>query len=402
MESQAGKVAYSAERRLGGEHLAPEGHLLLGHIDVELTERCNNHCIHCYINLPERDAAAQAAEMDTAFVQDVLRQAADLGCLTVRFTGGEPLLRADFEELYLFARRLGMRVILFTNARRITPHLAQLLARIPPRRPVEVSVYGMHPHSYDAVAGVSGAFEECRRGIELLSTHRVPFVLKTCALPPNRQEIEEMGAWAAALTGGQSALALTAAFDLRARRDNPAKNRRIERLRVSPERIVELLALNPHYREGMREFCAKFVRPPGDRLFACGMGQSVSVDAYGRAQGCLLLRHPEAVYDLRSGSLRQALAEFFPRLRQRRAANPEYLRRCARCFLKGLCQQCPAKAWMEHGVLDTPVEYFCEVAHAEARYLGLLAEGQRAWEVLDWRLRLENFAGELATAPQAC
>jgi sulfatase maturation enzyme AslB (radical SAM superfamily) len=57
-----------------------------------------------------------------------------------------------------------------------------------------------------------------------------------------------------------------------------------------------------------------------------------------------------------------------------RARNPEYLRRCARCFLKGFCEQCPAKSWSEHGNLDTPVEYLCEVAHAQARYMGWLAD----------------------------
>ena len=77
-------------------------------LDIELTERCDNDCIHCCINLPAGDAAARAREMTTAQVEDVLRQAADLGCLQVRFTGGEPLLRPDFEELYLFARRLGL------------------------------------------------------------------------------------------------------------------------------------------------------------------------------------------------------------------------------------------------------------------------------------------------------
>jgi molybdenum cofactor biosynthesis enzyme MoaA len=43
--------------------------------------------------------------MTTDQVKTILKEAADLGCLEVRFTGGEPLLRPDFEELYLFARR---------------------------------------------------------------------------------------------------------------------------------------------------------------------------------------------------------------------------------------------------------------------------------------------------------
>ena len=114
----------------------------LSEIDIELTERCNNRCIHCYINRPEDDTVAKAREMETGFVLDLLRQAAVLGCLSVRFTGGEPLLRTDFREIYITARRLGMWVTIFTNARLITPELADLFVKIPPGRPIEVSVYG--------------------------------------------------------------------------------------------------------------------------------------------------------------------------------------------------------------------------------------------------------------------
>src|SRR5208337_1889172 len=120
---------------------------------------CNNNCIHCCINLPVNDGRARAREMGTDQVKDILTQAADLGCLTARFTGGEPLLRPDFEELYLFARRLGVKVIIFTNGRLITPVLADLLARIPPLVTMEVTVYGMREESYEAVTRVSGSFE---------------------------------------------------------------------------------------------------------------------------------------------------------------------------------------------------------------------------------------------------
>ena len=58
----------------------------------------------------------------------MLTEAAGLGALSVRITGGEPLLRPDFEDLYVFARRLGLEVLLFTNARLITPELADLFA----------------------------------------------------------------------------------------------------------------------------------------------------------------------------------------------------------------------------------------------------------------------------------
>ena len=145
-------------------------------------------------------------------------------------------------------------------------------------------------------------------------------------------------------------------------------------------------------------FAGKFMGVPGDKLFDCGAGLGICVDAFGKAQMCMLLRHPSTVYDLHddgqanmqatSGSLdqkisplRYALTEFFPRLREMLATNPEYLKRCAHCFIKGLCEQCPAKSWMEHGTLDTPVEYFCEVAHAQARYFGLLNPDEHSWEI---------------------
>jgi radical SAM protein with 4Fe4S-binding SPASM domain len=133
-----------------------------------------------------------------------------------------------------------------------------------------------------------------------------------------------------------------------------------------------------------RDFCGRDGGPRGDRLFICQpAGSSASVDASGRLQFCLGLRHPAAVYDLDAGSLREAVTEFLPGLRTMRAADPAYLARCARCFLRGLCAQCPAKSWAEHGTLDTPVEYFCDVAHAQAVAAGLLAPGEKAWTVPD-------------------
>jgi radical SAM protein with 4Fe4S-binding SPASM domain len=95
------------------------------------------------------------------------------------------------------------------------------------------------------------------------------------------------------------------------------------------------------------------------------------------------------VYDLHNGSLKDALTNFFPRLREEtRALNPNYLARCARCFLKGLCEQCPAKSWAEHGTLDTPVEYLCQVAHVQAMDMGLLRAGECAWQIENWEGRI--------------
>ncbi len=365
---------------------------LISRLDMELTERCNNNCIHCCINRPADDNAAREKELSTGEIEDILREAVALGCLTVRFTGGEPLLRDDFEDLYLFARRLGLKVLLFTNATLITSDLADLFARIPPLEKIEITVYGMKMESYEAVTRVPGSFEAAWQGMNLLLERKVPFVVKSALLPPNREEMEAFEAWAETIPWMNRPPSYAMFFDLRCRRDSEAKNRRIKNLRLSPEEGLRALTRRPEkYFKDMKEFCSKFTRPPGDKLFSCGSGLGGGcVDAYGCFQPCLMLRRPDTVYDLKEGSLKEAMTSFFPELRERKARNGDYLARCACCFLKGLCEQCPAKSWMEHGTLDTPVDYLCEVAHVQARYLGLLDQGEKAWDVADWQERIDR------------
>ena len=271
----------------------------LSSLDIELTERCNNKCIHCYINQPEDDQSIKAREMDTEFVKGILKQAADLGCLSVRFTGGEPLLREDFEELYLFARRLGLKVLIFTNGCLIDSELAKLFARIPPGKPIEVSVYGMKAKSYDAVVAVNGAFDQFWKGINFLREYEVPFVVKQSLLPQNRAEIPEFEVFAATVSHMERTPSYSMNFDLRARRDNEAKNRVIRRLRITPQETLAMISREPEkYVKEMRQFAAKFMGPQGDKIFSCGAGHGACIDAYGHAQMCMLLRHPDTLYPL--------------------------------------------------------------------------------------------------------
>jgi len=371
-----------------------------GRLDIELTERCNNNCIHCYINLPADDIAAKKREQSTEEIKNILKQAATLGFIKVRFTGGEPLLRKDFEELYVYARKLGLKVIVFTNATLISDRLAELLAHIPPLERIEVSVYGMSENSYETVTRNPGSFAAMRHGLDLLLEKKIPFIVKGTVLPPNKEELDDFQSWAFGIPWMDKPPGNALFLDLRGRRDSEEKNSMIKKIRLSPEEGVRILEKSQHYIQNMQEFCSKFMAPSGNRLFSCGAGESGgTVDAYGFLQPCMLLRHPDCVYDLRSGSLKEALTEFFPEMRTQESHNPDYLTRCACCFLKGLCEQCPGKSWMEHGSLDTPVEYLCQAVHAQARNLGLIKHGERAWEIDDWKKRVQVFM-EKTTSPE--
>ncbi len=364
---------------------------LLGNLDIELTERCNNNCLHCYINLPG-DHEAKDRELTTDQIRTILLEAVSLGCERIRLTGGEPLLREDFPEIYTFARRLGLIVMVFTNATLVTPEIADLFARIPPLENIEVSVYGMNRTSYESCSRVPGSYNAFRRGIGLLLDRKVPFIVKGVFLSFNEQEIEEFQAWARTLPGMRTRPSYSMNLDLRVRGDSEKRNDIIRSIRPDPEdKMRDIETRKEEYIREMKDFIPRFTSPPGDKLFTCGAGlRQGCVDAYGIFQACMLLRHPDTLYDLKNGSLRDALTGFFPEVRKTRATNPEYLERCARCFLKGLCDQCPAKSWMEYGTLDTPVNESCEFTHAQARLLGLLDEGEKSWEVKNWEERVRG------------
>ena len=110
--------------------------------DLELTARCNNDCRHCYINLPANDKAAQERELTLATkLPDIADQAMELGALWCLITGGEPLLRHDFADIYLMLKRKGLLVSVFTNATAIRAEHIALFKKYPPRD-IEVTVYG--------------------------------------------------------------------------------------------------------------------------------------------------------------------------------------------------------------------------------------------------------------------
>jgi radical SAM protein with 4Fe4S-binding SPASM domain len=384
-------TAYVKKIRSGEARLWPSRRPLLTRLDIELTERCDNDCVHCSVNLPAGDLEAREREWGAGSWKKLLGEAAALGCLVIRLTGGEPLLRDDFEEIYIHARRLGLRVMIFTNATLVTPALARLLKDMPPLEAVEVSVYGMKKETYEAVTRAPGSFDAFRRGLGLLRENGVPFIVKGAVLPATRGEMDEFEAWAADLPGASGLPSFAQLFDLRSRRDG-RKNDLIASLRLDAGEFVRVSRRHGEEAvEEWRDLCARSGGGRGGRLFSClSSGGSAAVDPYGKLQYCLGLRHPDTVYDLATGSLREAVTEFLPRVRDLRSADRVYLERCGRCFLKSLCEQCPAKSWAEHGTLDTPVEYFCGIAHAQAAAAGLLEPGEKAWTVADGAARTKR------------
>ncbi len=91
---------------------------------AELTYRCPLHCVFCSNPV---DYTRHDREMDTATWKRVLGEARALGAVQLGFSGGEPLLRDDLEELVAHARGLGFYTNLITSGVCLTEARASAL-----------------------------------------------------------------------------------------------------------------------------------------------------------------------------------------------------------------------------------------------------------------------------------
>ncbi|MGB7002642.1 MAG: radical SAM protein [Halobacteriota archaeon] len=340
--------------------------------DLEVTARCNNNCRHCYINLPADDRAAITAELSADEILAIADEAIALGALWCLITGGEPLLRDDFFDIYRALKRKGLLVSVFTNATLINMEHITLFKNFPPRD-IEVTIYGVTKDTYERVTRIPGSFEAFMRGLNLLLDYGVKVRLKAMALRSNVHELLEIARFCRART--KDYFRFDPFLHLRFDR-NPARNEAIKSERLSPEQIVSLERSDPARFQSLEKGCDKLIVPEftgikGNHLFHCGTGNgSFSVSYDGLFRLCPSLWHPKCVYDLKKGSLTDAWYNFVPAVRDMRSNRKEFLDSCRVCPIINLCIWCPAHAHLETGEIDAPVDYFCEVAHARAKALG--------------------------------
>jgi radical SAM protein with 4Fe4S-binding SPASM domain len=312
----------------------------------DITSRCNLRCVHCYIqgvNLGE--------DLTFQEICNILDQIADEGCLWLLITGGEPLVRPDFKDIYQYAKRKGMFVTLFTNGTLLTPEIADFLAELAPFA-IEITLYGMSAETYESVTGVPGSFERCRRGIELLLERNLYLRLKSMIFSTNRSDLEAMKQYA-------ESIGVPFRFDcaLNARLDGSLEP---TKLRLSPEDIVALDLADEERVKEIRIFFDRFSHvPASDRLYTCGAGlNSFHISSTGRLGVCGVSREPG--YDLRRGSFHDGFYHAFAEVRARKRTRYS---QCQTCELKGVCSQCPAWGLLEHGDPEAKVDFLCQLTH---------------------------------------
>jgi MoaA/NifB/PqqE/SkfB family radical SAM enzyme len=333
---------------------------------VELTDRCNLQCAHCYIKDFRRGDQSAAKELNRAEWERIIDQLVDEGCLWLLLTGGEPLLRQDFSDLYRYAKRKGLLVALFSNGTLLNRQIADYLAQWPPLL-IEITLYGSTQEIYEAVTRTPGSYRRCMQAIELLLDRKLPLKLKTMALTLNQHDIPNLKAYA-------RSIGVDFRFDASV---NPRLDGAMEptRFRLTPELAASLELSDEKRARALLEIGETLWGAPDkpEALYYCGAGlNTFHIDSCGALSVCMMCR--QASWNLRHETFRKAWRQFIPvetsRLRQTRT-------RCQECELNCLCEQCPGWAELECGDPESPVEFLCKLARLRGDFVRDQRRGKR-------------------------
>ncbi len=340
---------------------------------IDLTYRCNNCCRHCWLWLPE-NAPDQAGELTFEEWREVIDQARVLGTQRWAISGGEPMLREDFSEIFEYATSKAIGYSLNTNGTLITPEIARQLRR---KGDKMVAVYGATAEVYDHVTRNPGGFEALQQGLAYMKEAGAGFTVQLIPMRDNWHQWDRMQEFARSLSPRYR---VGAAWFWKSASGDAARNAEIERQRLDPADVIELdtpktrkEAPKPIERETMR--CVL----PGKGLYGACIEErrDFHVDPYGGMSFCSFVKDPQFRYDLRqgdrrgipSGALASAWDEHIPSLADVTTGVPEYAADCGQCDLKAHCRWCDVYSYLETGRHGAKIDYLCRVAEEARAYV---------------------------------
>ena len=154
----------------------------------ELTSRCTLDCKMCYIHSKARDKEVIKKEKPTEWWLDLAKKAQKSGMLLLLLTGGEPMLRQDFDEIYLACKKMGLLISINTNATLIDEEKIRLFKENPPQR-VNITLYGTSKETYGNLCGVPEAYDRVIWAIKALKEAGINVKINYTVTPYNKNDV---------------------------------------------------------------------------------------------------------------------------------------------------------------------------------------------------------------------
>lgn len=334
----------------------------------ELTPRCNLRCKMCYVRLTPEQMAPMGQERTASQWLDMARQARDAGMTFLLVTGGEPMLRTDFCEIWEGLAQMGLSISINTNGTLLRPEIRELWRRLPPAQ-VNITLYGTCREDYEALCRNPDAFDAVVEALDWLKKERILVHLNTTMVPTNYhkwQEIEEF-----AKARGLELRMTTYCFPPN-RRDCSCFER------LTPEQAGQLIVQDTYYREGAESIQRK-ARDLGTPLprsceldngepMQCLAGRSQFwITWNGKMTPCAMLTQPT------THPFTDGFTHAWEQLKE--LCNPIRLcPECVNCPDQRSCMNCAAVTFAETGRFDGKPDYMCRLNKAYREALLKLAE----------------------------
>jgi MoaA/NifB/PqqE/SkfB family radical SAM enzyme len=344
--------------------------------NLDLTYRCNNNCRHCWVRLPA-GSQERNKELSTEEIKEIVDDARQMGCRKWSISGGEPMLRPDFAEMFDYITSKCVSYSLNTNGTFITPQIAGLMKR---KGTKMVALYGATAEVHDHITRTPGSFEATMQGFAYLKEAGAGFIVQLIPMRDNYHQFDDMTRLGESLSRhwrvGAPWLYLSACGD-------PERNLEIMRQRLDPKEVVELDKPDLSDEESMEEGEGHCFEPLNEdaRLFASCIvtRRAFYIDPYGQMTFCCFIKDPALRYDLRKGSLQACWEEFLPSLVDKVRGGKEYLENCGSCEMRQDCRWCPVYGYLEHRRFSARVACLCAVAKENRKYKDNWQENHRRY-----------------------
>jgi radical SAM protein with 4Fe4S-binding SPASM domain len=318
-------------------------------VQLDLTYRCNERCVHCYLDHHDH------GEMTTAEIKHLLDQMAEAGVFILTLSGGEIFLRKDFFELLEYARRqLLFCVKLKTNAILIREQEAARIRDLGVES-IQISIYSHRPEIHDAITLVPGSLKRSLEAIRFLKSQGLRVIIANVLMVQNLQDYRGVRA-----LGEELGVECTLDPTITPMMDG---DRSVMRLGIDQNSLHEVFR-DKELVGDVEEFCA--IAAPADEnslaALPCSAGHTTCyVSPYGDVFPCVQ-------FPLPTGNIRKQrfidIWRHSDEMNDVRSIRIKDLTTCTSCSHVSSCSRCPGLAYQE-GNMRGPSSQDCEKSFAK-------------------------------------
>ncbi|MCR5080643.1 MAG: radical SAM protein [Treponema sp.] len=323
------------KEELNKYHALKKQNPCLQNIIVEITKKCNERCLHCYI--PHETKNVIMAERD---FYDIVDQCVNMGTVVnFRISGGECMTHPFFKKFIRYVKEKGFSLSVLTNLTLLDDEIVQILRKGTLSK-VQVSMFSTDEKIHDTMTTVPGSLKTTMRNLEKLYEAGIPVDIATQVMELNKDSIEDLYKYADA-----HAFKLKCDWAIIAEENRCFENLSCRVCDLSAYKAITKIKLNymPGYKQELKDELLR--APKSEEIHLCNAGTNgLQIDTN-------LEIHPCPGWDFSLGNLRDIkLKDVWMSSEKLQKIRDVVLRdfpKCAKCDIRNLCSICMAQADLE-------------------------------------------------------